>query len=100
MGEIVIAGKRALLRCRMQRAYNMPGYDESLYGKFKKQVARALHLKRMREIARGITKEQSRRLKRRQGLEMKMSYEEAYGAPRPHEAKASQKWKGRMGLIF
>eukprot|EP00448_Togula_jolla_P003758 CAMPEP_0170619910 /NCGR_PEP_ID=MMETSP0224-20130122/27770_1 /TAXON_ID=285029 /ORGANISM="Togula jolla, Strain CCCM 725" /LENGTH=161 /DNA_ID=CAMNT_0010946035 /DNA_START=169 /DNA_END=654 /DNA_ORIENTATION=- len=95
--DVVIAGKRALLRLRMQRAVETPGYKHYLVKRIRKQIARALGLRRAREIARGITSEQSRRMKRRRKLELKMQYEEAYGSE-PSYPK-SRKWKRRMGRI-
>lgn len=96
--DVVIAGKRALLRLRMQRAVEMPNYNWRLFKQIRKQIARALTLRRQREIARGITKEQSRRMRRRRKLELKMQYEDAYGSE--HRQPRSRKWKRRMGRIL
>merc|ERR1712107_297597 len=76
--DVVVAGKRALLRLRMQKAVETPGMKTHLFRKIRKQIARALTLRREREIARGITAEQSRRMRRRRRLQLKMKYEEAY----------------------
>ncbi|CAJ1420251.1 unnamed protein product [Effrenium voratum] len=54
-------------------------------------------MKRQREIARGITQEQSRRMRRRKRLELKVKYEEAYGKERP--GPKSRRWMRRMGRI-
>eukprot|EP00913_Durusdinium_trenchii_P028661 g26878.t1 len=70
--DVVIAGKRALLKLRMQRAVEMPGMKTHMFKKIRKQIARALSLRRQREIARGITQEQSRRMRRRKRLELKV----------------------------
>jgi len=96
--DVVVAGKRALLRLRMQKAVETPGMKTHLFKAIRKQIARALTLRRSREIARGITGEQSRRMRRRRRLELKMKYEEAYGgeAAMPKSAK----WKRRMGRII
>lgn len=95
--DVVIAGKRALLRLRMQKAVETPGMKTHLFKVIRKQIARALTLRREREIARGITREQSRRMRRRRRLELKMQYEDAYGAE-PNYPK-SRKWKRRMGRL-
>lgn len=96
--DVVIAGKRALLRLRMQKAVETPGMNTKLFSQIRKHIARALTLRREREIARGITKEQSRRMRRRRRLELKIKYEEAYGSE-PHYPK-SKKWQRRMGRII
>jgi len=95
--EIVIAGKRALLKLRMQRAVEMEGYQKHLVKKIKKQIKNALQIRRAREIARGITREQSRRMKRRRRLELQMKYESAFG--RESGMPKSRKWRRRMGRI-
>merc|ERR1719336_25631 len=89
--DVILAGKRALLRLRMQRAVETPGMKTHLFKKIRKQIARALTLRREREIARGITSEQSRRMRRRRRLELKIQYENAYGGE-PNYPK-SRKWK-------
>jgi len=95
--DVVVAGKRALLRLRMQKAVETPGMKTHLFKVIRKQIARALTLRREREIARGITSEQSRRMRRRRRLELKMQYEDAYGSE-PSYPK-SRKWKRRMGRL-
>eukprot|EP00931_Biecheleriopsis_adriatica_P107643 TRINITY_DN81965_c0_g1_i1.p1 TRINITY_DN81965_c0_g1~~TRINITY_DN81965_c0_g1_i1.p1 ORF type:complete len:204 (+),score=42.10 TRINITY_DN81965_c0_g1_i1:67-678(+) len=96
--DVVVAGKRALLRLRMQKAVEMPGMKTHLFKKIRKQIARALTLRRQREIARGITSEQSRRMKRRKKLELKVAYEDAYGREAP--GPKSKRWLRRMGKII
>lgn len=95
--DVVIAGKRALLKLRMQRAVEMPGMKTHMFKKIRKQIARALSLRRQREIARGITQEQSRRMRRRKRLELKVKYEDAYGGER--KGPKSRRWLRRMGRI-
>eukprot|EP00929_Paragymnodinium_shiwhaense_P119397 TRINITY_DN91295_c0_g1_i1.p1 TRINITY_DN91295_c0_g1~~TRINITY_DN91295_c0_g1_i1.p1 ORF type:complete len:243 (-),score=63.11 TRINITY_DN91295_c0_g1_i1:103-831(-) len=95
--EVVLSGKRALLKLRMQKAVEMPGMKTHLFKRIRRQIARALTLRREREIARGITREQSRRMRRRRRLELKMQYEDAYG--REHNMPKSRKWLRRMGRI-
>mmetsp|Transcript_70663 Transcript_70663/g.165510 ORF Transcript_70663/g.165510 Transcript_70663/m.165510 type:complete len:110 (+) Transcript_70663:715-1044(+) len=95
--DVIIAGKRALLKLRMQRAVEMPGMKTHMFKKIRKQIARAMTLRRQREIARGITREQSRRMRRRRRLELKVKYEEAYGGERP--GPKSNRWLRRMGRI-
>lgn len=95
--DIVIAGKKALLRLRMQKAVEMPGMNWRLFKQIRRQIARALTLRREREIARGISKEQSRRMKRRRKLELKIQYEDAYGGE--DRRPKSRKWLRRMGRI-
>lgn len=95
--DVVIAGKRALLRLRMQKAYEMPGLKTHLFKKVRRTIAKALDLRRKREIARGITREQSRRMRKRRKLELKSQYEEAYGSY--HDHPKSRRWQRRMGLI-
>merc|ERR550525_1780227 len=95
--DVVIAGKRALLRLRMQKAVETPGMKRHLFKVIRKQIARALTLRREREIARGITSEQSRRMRRRRRLELKMKYEDRYGGEM--SMPKSRKWKRRMGRI-
>ncbi|CAE8617425.1 unnamed protein product [Polarella glacialis] len=95
--DVVLSGKRALLRLRMQRAVETPGMKTHLFKKIRKQIARALTLRRQREIAMGITREQSRRMRRRKRIELKMQYEEAYGSE-AHMPK-SRRWLRRMGRI-
>uniref|UniRef100_A0A7S1MJ15 Large ribosomal subunit protein uL29c n=1 Tax=Alexandrium catenella TaxID=2925 RepID=A0A7S1MJ15_ALECA len=96
--DVVIAGKRALLRLRMQKAVETPGMKNHLFKAIRKQIARALTLRREREIARGITREQSRRMRRRKRLELKVQYEDAWGSE--HTIPKSAKWKRRMGRII
>eukprot|EP00930_Biecheleria_cincta_P062720 TRINITY_DN48166_c0_g1_i1.p1 TRINITY_DN48166_c0_g1~~TRINITY_DN48166_c0_g1_i1.p1 ORF type:complete len:260 (+),score=29.22 TRINITY_DN48166_c0_g1_i1:58-837(+) len=95
--DVIIAGKRALLKLRMQKAVQMVGLKTHLFKKIKRQIARALTLRREREIARGITREQSCRMKRRRKLEVKIQYEEAYGSY--HKLPKSNRWLRRMGKI-
>jgi len=95
--DVVVSGKRALLRLRMQKAVETPGMKSHLFKLIRKQIARALTLRREREIARGITQEQSRRMRRRRRLELRMQYEDAYGSY--HHMPKSRKWKRRMGKI-
>ncbi|CAK0792527.1 unnamed protein product [Prorocentrum cordatum] len=95
--NVIISGKRALLRLRMQVAAEMPGIQRHLFRKIKKTIARAMTLRRQREIARGVTKEQSRRMRRRKRLEVKMQYEIAYG--REDQRSKSRRWLRHMGRI-
>ncbi|CAK9030309.1 Hypothetical protein SCF082_LOCUS19168 [Durusdinium trenchii] len=101
--DVVIAGKRALLKTgskkllRMQRAVEMPGMKTHMFKKIRRQIARALTMRRQREIARGITQEQSRRMRRRRRLELKVKYEDAYGGER--KGPKSRRWLRRMGRI-
>merc|ERR1712037_838788 len=95
--NIILAGKRALLRMRMQVAAEMPGVKYHLFRQIKRQIKRCLALRRDREIARGITREQSRRMRRRRRLELQIQYETAYGAEQPKPK--SRKWLRHMGRI-
>ncbi|CAK9100984.1 unnamed protein product [Durusdinium trenchii] len=85
------------LRLRMQRAVEMPGMKTHMFKKIRRQIARALTMRRQREIARGITQEQSRRMRRRRRLELKVKYEDAYGGER--KGPKSRRWLRRMGRI-
>ncbi|CAE7876417.1 unnamed protein product [Symbiodinium microadriaticum] len=43
--DVIIAGKRALLKLRMQRAVEMPGMKTHMFKKIRKQIARAMTLR-------------------------------------------------------
>lgn len=100
INDIVIRGKRALLRLRMMKAYRSPLWRPEIYKQIKVQIRRAEQLRRKREIARGITKMQSKRIQRRRNLELKVQYEDAYGrSMKSIMYRKSNRWKRRWGLM-
>lgn len=100
INDIVIRGKRALLRLRMMKAYRSPLWRPEIEKQITKQIRRAEQLRRKREIARGITVMQSKRIQRRRNLELKVKYEDAYGIPMGTYMRGKHnRWKRRWGLM-
>mmetsp|Transcript_40700 Transcript_40700/g.70431 ORF Transcript_40700/g.70431 Transcript_40700/m.70431 type:complete len:140 (-) Transcript_40700:41-460(-) len=91
--DIIIACQRALLKIRMQLAAEMPGVKRHLVKQFEQQIEKAEKLRDWRQMARGLTKEQIARIKRRKELELKMSYEEVYGRERLYRKRIG--WMNR-----
>merc|ERR1719277_176199 len=87
--DVILAGKRALLRLRMQKAVETPGMKTHLFKRIRRQIARAMTLRRQREIARGITKSQSRRMKRRTGTRTRS---QSRGSGSAAWAELSERW--------
>jgi hypothetical protein len=99
INDIIIAGKRGLLRLRMQQAADIPGRKGyALQTKIKKTIRDAERLLDHHQRARGMTQEQRRRLKLRRSLALEVEYESAYGVGK-FWTKKSRSWKRRWGKI-